>query len=116
MIDFCNGKLSYSGRKLVAGIEPELSVITNIELFASQNIPQIEYEMLSAFVSIAVVHPVTTELIDTTVKIRKDKRMKLPDALIAATALYHKLPLITRNIGDFKNIDGLIVYNPYDMD
>ncbi len=115
MIDFCNGKLSYNGRKFLVGVEPELSVITNIELFASPNIPQVENEMLYAFVSIAVVHPVTTDLIDITVRIRKERRMKLPDAIIAATALYYNLPLITRNVGDFKNIADLRIYNPYDM-
>ena len=32
------------------------------------------------------------------------------DALIAATALVRKLPLVTRNIRHFQNIDGLTIF------
>lgn len=35
------------------------------------------------------------------------------DMLIAATALEHKLVLVTRNVGDFQNIPGLRVENPF---
>ncbi len=37
----------------------------------------------------------------------------LPDAIIAATALVRKATLFTRNIDDFKNIEGLTVKSPY---
>ncbi|WP_198675460.1 PIN domain-containing protein [Pleomorphovibrio marinus] len=37
---------------------------------------------------------------------------KLPDEIIAATALTYDLTLLTRNIGDFKKIEGLKVTNP----
>ncbi|WP_425330099.1 PIN domain-containing protein [Synechococcus elongatus] len=33
--------------------------------------------------------------------------MKLPDAIIAATALTENLPLVTCNAKDFQNIAGL---------
>lgn len=35
------------------------------------------------------------------------------DALIAAVALYHGLPFATRNIRDFDQIKGLVLYNPW---
>jgi predicted nucleic acid-binding protein len=41
--------------------------------------------------------------------------MKLPDAIIAATALVYDLTLITRNTSDFKNMEGLKVINPFDL-
>lgn len=34
-------------------------------------------------------------------------RLSLPDALIAATAMHHDLPLFTLNVKDFKYIPGL---------
>jgi len=40
--------------------------------------------------------------------------MKLPDAIIAATALVYDLTLVTRNVADFKNIDRLKLVNPWD--
>jgi toxin FitB len=39
--------------------------------------------------------------------------MKLGDAIIAATALEHGVPLVTRNVDDFKHIPGLQVINPF---
>jgi predicted nucleic acid-binding protein len=39
--------------------------------------------------------------------------MGLADAIIAATALVHELPLATRNEDDFKHVTGLRVINPF---
>jgi predicted nucleic acid-binding protein len=44
---------------------------------------------------------------------RRNKPISVPDALIAATALVYKLPLITHNAGDFEGIDGLKVITMY---
>jgi len=38
----------------------------------------------------------------------------LPDAVIAATAMFHNFTLLTRNIDDFKNISGLSYQNPWE--
>ena len=40
-------------------------------------------------------------------KIRRETKLKFPDAAIAATALFTNTPLITRNIRDFKKVPGL---------
>lgn len=40
-------------------------------------------------------------------EIRRDSKIKFPDAAIAATALFTRTPLLTRNIQDFKNVLGL---------
>lgn len=45
--------------------------------------------------------------------IRRNYRLKLPDAVIAATALHLGLPLITRNVKDFKDIPELKLLNPF---
>lgn len=42
-----------------------------------------------------------------------DTKMKLGDAIIAATALAYKIPLVTRNVDDFKHIVGLDLINPF---
>jgi predicted nucleic acid-binding protein len=49
-----------------------------------------------------------------TLRLRQQSRIRLPDALIAATALYFGLPLVTRNTQDFRAIEGLIILNPFD--
>lgn len=48
------------------------------------------------------------------IEIRRQKRISLADAVIAATALAHAVPLVTTNTGDFKHIAGLQLINPFD--
>ena len=48
-----------------------------------------------------------------TIELRKKYKIKLPDAIIAATALVFELTLITGNIDDFKNIEGIDILNPH---
>lgn len=47
------------------------------------------------------------------IDIRAVLPVKLPDAIIAASALVEGLPLMTHNVGDFKRIPGLTVINPF---
>lgn len=116
VIDFCNGKLPNGGRELLFSIEqPEISVITHVELFGAKHIDSREEKSLEDFVSIAKVHPLNLQVALKTIEIRKKVRMKLPDAAIAATALVHDLILVSRNISDFKNIPALALINPHEI-
>lgn len=36
------------------------------------------------------------------------------DAMIAATALVHRMKLVTRNVGDFKHMVGIDLLNPWE--
>jgi predicted nucleic acid-binding protein len=40
--------------------------------------------------------------------------MSLGDAIVAGTALTHKLELVTRNVRDFSWIQSLALINPFD--
>ncbi|WP_200837049.1 PIN domain-containing protein [Dyadobacter sp. 3J3] len=57
----------------------------------------------------------SNEIVDKTIDLRKKSRIKLPDAIVAATAIIYNYTLITRNISDFKNIKGLTLINLYDL-
>ena len=46
-------------------------------------------------------------VIEQTIRIRKTFGLKLPDAVIAATALAHGLQLVTGNASDFNRVAGL---------
>jgi predicted nucleic acid-binding protein len=113
IIDFCNGQLPPNGRDFLMGISPEISIVTNIELFATKNISQEECELLEKFVAFSLVHDVSKELINATIEIRQTYKIKLPDAIIAATALVYDMTLISRNSKDFDEIDGLEFINPH---
>jgi predicted nucleic acid-binding protein len=52
-------------------------------------------------------------VIQRAILLRQERKMGLADAIIAATALVHRLPLVTRNVDDFKHITGLEIVNPF---
>ena len=62
----------------------------------------------------ATVLPIDQSVVNKTVLIRQQKKIALGDAIIAATALIHNLTPVTRNVNDFKNIDGLKLLNPWE--
>lgn len=55
------------------------------------------------------------DIVNQTIAIRKQHKVKTPDANIAATAIVWGFTLITRNIRDFKNIQGLQLVNPHEL-
>ena len=56
---------------------------------------------------------VTRAVLRRSATLRRERRLKLGDAIIAATALEHGCELVTRNVGDFTGIRGLTVINPF---
>ena len=55
----------------------------------------------------------TSEIAERTISIRKSLRIKVPDAIIAATALEYSLQLVSRNEEDFAQIQDLKLVNPF---
>lgn len=95
--------------------EPTISVITEIELLCWNTPTNRDLEILHNFIDDALVFELEKEIKFKTAYIRKAHKIKLPDAIIASTAITHDLTLLTRNISDFKNIDGLNLINPYEQ-
>ncbi|MDD1414992.1 type II toxin-antitoxin system VapC family toxin, partial [Dolichospermum sp. ST_con] len=57
--------------------------------------------------------PLLREIENQTIQIKRQYKIKLPDAIIAATAINQDAFLVTRNVGDFKGITGLKIENPF---
>ena len=56
----------------------------------------------------------TNDIIETVIRLRKTNKIKLPDAIILATAIENNLKLITRNTKDFEvAAPSDIVFNPF---
>jgi len=49
------------------------------------------------------------------IEIRRKYRLKLPDSIIAATAIENNLKLLTRNLKDFERIAELKSIDPYTL-
>ena len=88
-----------------------ISFITLIEYLGYKFINKSSEE----FISLADVIYVDKQIIQTCIDIRKNYNIKLPNAIIAATALVRGLILVTNNEKDFLPIHNLIVLNPYSL-
>ena len=90
-----------------------ISVISEIELLGF-NAPNPEtLQTLQHFIDGSFIIELTRSINAKTIEIRKSKKIKLPDAVIAATAIVHDLTLISQNDRDFRKIDGLKYFNPF---
>ena len=114
-IDYLAGKLPAKGLdfidKVIEGI-PAVSVINKIELLG-HNHPSLHQCKL--FVGICNILELTEDVVNTTIAIRKSRKIKTPDAMVAATALVYDLILITHNVSDFEGIAKLSVIDPYHL-
>ncbi len=112
VLDYMGNKLPGNGKKLIAQIideEINFSVINKIELLGFSKVEQ----DLIDFVNCSNIYPMDDTIVDKTIEVRCLYKIKLPDAIIAATALVTELTVITRNTKDFDKIKGLEVLNPY---
>jgi toxin FitB len=64
-------------------------------------------------VELATIFPVSGQVADKAIELRRRKRIKLADAIIASTALINNLSLATSNSRDFKGIESLVLINPF---
>ena len=92
-----------------------ISVINKIELLGFSSITEEEALKFGELIKAAEIIGLEDEIADATIAMRKQYKVKLPDAIIAASALINGLTIITRNTKDFIKIDGLKVINPFEF-
>ncbi len=112
LIDAQSKKLSEFATKRLAEIINEqfaVSVITYIEFLGYKYATS----AMKDFIGLADVITLDKKVINETINIRQNNKIKLPDALIAATAIAHDYVLITRNIKDFNSIPNLLIEDIY---
>lgn len=86
-----------------------ISVITRIEMLAWKGHTDLSLQQTSQLLAQLPELGFNEAVITQTIAVRKIYGLKLPDALIAATALVHGLQLVTANIEDFKRVDSIVV-------
>ncbi|WP_221390597.1 type II toxin-antitoxin system VapC family toxin [Dyadobacter sp. NIV53] len=119
VIDYIAKRIPSNGQNFINQIIDEeflISSIVKIEVLGfNESIPARMLE-LKEFISLATLLSLNDSVIEQTIELRKNyQKLKLGDAIIAATALIHNLTVITRNTNDFKNINGLVVLNPHQL-
>ena len=92
------------------------SVISKMEVLGFNFENQKENEIVvNLFKEINIIN-LDDMIVDQVIELRKLKKIKLPDAIVYATASANQLDLKTRNIADFKNIGKNVnVINPFDL-
>lgn len=115
-IDLLDGRLPQKSAiwldNLIVSGRVCISVINKIEILGFDSSPTVTLA-LEKLVDATEVIDLQNSIVNQTIALKKIKKIKLPDAVIAATALVHNLTLISRNKSDFKNITGLNCLDPY---
>ena len=73
--------------------------------------PREKTALETIFAELVTLYP-SLEVFQTAIELRQQRAMSLGDALIAATAIYHGLPLATHNTKDFIRIESLQLIDP----
>ena len=116
IIGYLAGKIPQDGMKIVSEMVdqiPNISVISQIEVLRFNDIPENE-ATLERFINASVIFPLSGNVVKRTIELCKQNKIKLPDVIIAATALTEGFTLVTRNTNDFKKIPKLDILNPFE--
>lgn len=91
-----------------------VSPIVRIELLSFSGLTNEEEQVIEDLLSQFKLVPFLREIEDQTIQLKRKYKIKLPDTIIAATALNQDAVLVTRNVRDFQEIAELKIENPFD--
>jgi predicted nucleic acid-binding protein len=100
-------------RDFVAAHAPAVSAVSFVEVLGYHELSEAEVSLFRLFFATASILPIDQDVLDEAVRLRQERKMSLGDALVAATALVYRFPLVTHNVADFSWIDGLAVIDPF---
>ena len=118
VINYLGASLPVTGMDFLNSIvdsEPILSVVTKMETLGFNFKSSTEQNSMETFVNGSTILDLNNEIVNKTIAVRKSRKIKLPDAIIAATAMVYSLTIVSRNVSDFKNIQGLNFKNPWEL-
>jgi predicted nucleic acid-binding protein len=91
-----------------------ISEITEIELLGNKGITDIQYKYRNKMIVNCTIVSLSEYIKRITIQLKQNYTLKIPDAIIAATAIYLNIPLLTTD-KDFKKIKelDLILIQPF---
>lgn len=111
-----SNRLPNNGKEFVISVINQtflVSVVTEIEVLTYHEIPE-KMPLIEEFMQLSSVLQLDYNITRRAIELRrKQRKLKLADAIIAATALVHNLTLITNNVKDFKDIESLNIIDPH---
>lgn len=100
LIDYLNKDIR-AKNELVLYERKLISLITHIEILVGAKDKEDETQLRN-FLQLFELCPITGEIADFCIKLRQKHKLRIPDAIVWATALHHECQLVTRNTRDFK--------------
>ncbi len=87
-----------------------VSIITYMEVYAFEFTVQTELDLIDEFFESVEIIEINKEIADQAINYRKNKtkKIKLPDAIILASAKYAGADLLSDDWDDFTNIDSTV--------
>jgi predicted nucleic acid-binding protein len=92
--------------KVISDKELVVSVITEIELLSFPNLTPENEQQIKELLDNCSIQELHQEIKELSIDIRKKYKVKLPDAIIAASAFFKKIPLLTSD-KDFRRIEEI---------
>ncbi|CAN5466481.1 type II toxin-antitoxin system VapC family toxin [soil metagenome] len=92
--------------ELLQGQNLYISIISEMELYAYHSDNADALQILDSFIRSVSVINIEEKVKIETINVRRKSKLKLPDSIIAASALAYNIPLITSDAG-FKKVSSL---------
>lgn len=86
-----------------------VSLITKLEVLGYYNLRPDNKMDLENWLEVSFIFPITDDCITEAIRLRQQRKRSLADSIIAATGLLYNQPVLTNNVADFADIDGLEV-------
>ena len=86
-----------------------VSAVTELELFAFANLSRNEESLIEDLLATISIIPLDSRIARLAALVRRHYRVKVPDSIIAATAMFTGSTLLTRNTRDFRKISNLTI-------
>jgi predicted nucleic acid-binding protein len=81
--------------ELLDGKHISISFVTELELLGYKDLSESDLKIIQELIKEATVIDINAEIKGFVVSLRKNYKIKLPDAIVVASALYSNLPLVT---------------------
>ncbi len=115
VIDYMSERFSNSALDFLDNIVNTsfyLSIINKIEILGFKNLSSNEEKQFQSLIRASNIILLNDDIVDETIALRKKYSIKLPDAVIAASAISINAILITGNIEDFNKLATLKLLDP----
>ncbi len=112
LIDYLNG-IEQARVELAKYDRPIISIITQIEVMVGVK-TLAEKKLVQRFLSRFQVRDLDEAVAEQTIHLRKELKLKIPDAIVYATAGVEECLLVTRNTKDFSS-ERVNVRVPYQL-